>query len=224
VRSQKLSALAVGLVFVLAACGGAPPGNSLAPGVTPGPGQTPTRVPPPVGGTGTECAGIPTIAQTPQPTFVPPRDPVLEARIPQVIDGQPVTGVNSLPFLYFVCAFFGQEGASIFVGALPGINVATISYATAKATVDGRQLDVQVLRAPGLDATVLAQALVRVNAAFNEDPVGTLSPITLGGKNGWVAKDADGNVDSYSYVSGDVLFLLNDADETEAAVVFAALP
>jgi hypothetical protein len=141
-----------------------------------------------------------------------------------VIDGQPVTNVNSLPFLYFICAFLGQQGASVFAGALPGLNLGAMSYGRASATVGGRSLAIEALRTPGQDANILAQGLVRVTAALNSDPIGSLSPISLGGKNAYVGKAADGSVDSYSYVSGDVLWVLNDANETEAATVFAALP
>jgi hypothetical protein len=224
-RRAVFLTLGAGTVLLAIACGGGATAT-LAPGTTPPPVTVPTIAPPPVGvGTGTECAGIPTIAQTPQPSFVPTRDLDLEARIPHEVDGEPVTDVKSFRFIEFICVIFGQEGASRVATALPpGVPITSLSLAQAKASVDGNDVEIDALRAPGTDANILATALVRINAVLNDETAGTLSQKTVGGKNVYVALDSDGNVDSYSYASGDVLFVLNSADESEAAAIFSAIP
>src|SRR5512132_3822609 len=126
--------VAVLMAVAIAACGTSPsasstPGATLAPGVTATPaGATlpptvaptgapttaPTVVPTgsatgsPIAGTGHECDAVPTFSISNPDPGSPPPDAGLLAHFPAEIDGQPLTDVESMQWLWFLCMFGGQ--------------------------------------------------------------------------------------------------------------------
>jgi hypothetical protein len=218
-------ALAAGVVFVVAACGAAAPGTSLAPGQTPGTGSTP--VPPPPIDVSQMCAGMPTYSpQTPTPVFL--QDDVLNAKFPTTVDGQPVTNIRSTNWLQSVC-YSGnateslQRFAAIFgAAALPGI-----STGSASATVDGDTVSISAFRIAGTDANAIfthfTEFAIGIGISPTEAAKYAVSQGNVGGKNVYIVTDPDGDK-SYDLVSGDSVFSIFGSDEAQAATVLAAFP
>lgn len=236
-RQPLLMTLTFAFVLIAAACSSSPPGTPgpatpvTSPGAAPpAPVVTPAPVAtPPAGniGTGTECAATPSFDITnPVPSFAPDLD--LEARFPTQIDGQPVTELQSVRWVELICLYGGQAGVDQFKADLPGggsLNFATLTFASAVATVDGDDVQLSAFRTPGLDANVMVQAFAQLAGAISGETTvtGTLSNVTLGGKNVSVWTDEDGTI-NYLYASGDVLFGVSDVTDSQANKIFAALP
>jgi hypothetical protein len=105
-----------------------------------------------------------------------------------------------------------------------------VSAGSAKATVDGSEVSIGSLRAPGADANEIIAHYNEIQAAVNTamgqpapSSPPTLTPSNLGGKNVTVSTTSDGTV-TYLYASGDTLFQVTEADEDQAGKVVAALP
>lgn len=209
--------------------GGSPaPGTTPAPATTPNPGG-PTIAPPTQAGVppaGGSCAEVPTFAPGQAPSFAPDVD--LAARFPQQVDGVPVTGLNSLRMVDYLCTLGGgQVAVDYFASNVPqGLNFATLSHAYADAIVEGEEVDLTAYRAPGLDPNLMIQSfsqLIRALGGGDTEVVNTATA-TIGGKNVFVLTDENGGV-GYLYPLGDVLFVVSDVvTDSQAAKIFTAFP
>jgi hypothetical protein len=191
---------------MLAACGGSGPGASALPSVPP------VNVP---------SGLIPSFAI---PSFAIPSfgsDPTIEAAFPAQIDGKPLTGITSANFLAVVQSFSTPEQVQAFVSGMQSINVnpATVGFGSANATVDDNPVQLQLVRFPGGDARVALDILVRIDQPETPPQITTE---TIGGKSVTVAT-TDGDREYY-YVNGEWAWFLPDAEQSEAEVIFAALP
>jgi hypothetical protein len=169
------------------------------------------------------------------PSFALPSfasDPALAAKYPSTIDGQPVTNLQTFYFLDILKAFETDAQIQAMSAALGsfGVDLSTVSAGSAKATVDGSEVSIGSLRAPGADANQIIAHYNEIQAAVNTamgQPVPTSPPTltqtTLGGKPVTVATDSDGTV-TYLYASGDTLFQITDSNDDQAGKVVAALP
>ncbi len=227
------------ILVALGCTGGGPadtpgPVSSPVPGTTPAPGTTPvpagpTVAPPTQAGVppvGSSCAEVPTFAPGQAPSFAPDVD--LAARFPQQIDGVPVTGLNSLRMVDYLCTLGGgQVAVDYFASNVPqGLNFATLSHAYADAFVEGEEVDLTAYRAPGLDPNLMIQSfsqLIRALGGGDTEVVNTATA-TIGGKNVFVLTDENGGV-GYLYPLGDVLFVVSDVvTDSQAAKIFTAFP
>ncbi len=223
-RSTVLALLTAAAV---AACSGAPPAPTASSGAS-APADQPTSSPLTGGPT-------PALSAPPQPggsgplppfsfaipSFAP--DTTLEAAFPTEIDGQPVTGIESVSFLAFLQAFeTDPEVVAEFAAAMQGIGVdpAAVGFASADVTVGDDTLELQAVRTPGGSA---ASALDALTALDPPDPAPTITDETIGGKPVRVATLEDGE-EEFVYANGDLAWLLPGADRAQAEVIFAALP
>ena len=224
-RMPVLAAVSAAALLAIVGCSSTPaatpPGQTQAPGggtQVPG-GQTQA----PVGLTGHECDAVPTFSlDGSEPSF--PTDDALNAHFPAQIDGQPVTDVESMQWIYLLCMFGGQETLNAAVSDAGGLNLAAMSFGSAKATVDGEEVDLNAFRAPGGDANSLVQSLALLAAQSGSDAgvTGSMTTATIGGKNVYVFTDSDGSK-SYGYASGDTLIFFEDVTDSQAAKIAAAL-
>jgi hypothetical protein len=159
-----------------------------------------------------------------EPSFPP--DPQAEAHFPAMIDGQPVTDVQSQQWLYFLCYLGGQ--ASLEQAAAQGggnLNMATSSFAQATATVDGEEVDLTAWRTPGADANVLVEYLSVLAATSGTDiSVSNVQQANVGGKNVYTWTDPDDGTKSYAYPAGDTLIFFEDVTDSQATKILSALP
>lgn len=199
-----------------------PGGGTQAPVVTQAPGG-PTQAP--VGVTGHECDAVPTLSLSNPNPASPPPDTQLTAHFPAQIDGQPVTDVQSMYWVYFLCAFGGQASVNqAMQEAQGGLNFATMSFGSATATVDGEEVELQAFRTPGTDSNAMVQYLALLAAqSGSTDIPGQVTSSNVGGRNVYVSTDSDGNT-SYAYPSGDTLVFFDGVTESQAAKIIAALP
>ena len=215
------AALAVAII----GCGGAPAGPTLAPGqtATPAPPAGSTAAP---GTTGHECDAVPTfsINNPAGPSFPP--DTVAESHFPATIDGQPVTDVHSQQWIYFLCYLGGQAQYDQAAGQSGGgVNLATSSFAQARATVDGERLDLNAWRTPGADANQFVQHLGFLMAQAGGGTLNTseVQSGNVGGKNVYFWPGANGTK-GYAYASGDSLVFFNNVTDSQATKILQALP
>lgn len=212
----RLGATALATMMVLSACSSSPAGTA-----GPGASGTPGAATPVVTSGAQPTLAIPSLAI---PSFTSDQD--LVARFPTEIDGQPVSAPSTVRFVEFLQLVSGeQEPITAFQARLAdlGLDLNTMSYGTANATVNDENVQIQAVRTPGADAGRFMQAYETLNELFNPDePVPTLTQATIGGRNVTVSTDEDGDV-TYLYVSGDVLWIVAGVDESTAATILAAL-
>ncbi len=221
--------LGAGIMIIVIACSGGG-GATLAPGTSSAPGATsapagPTAAP---GGGDTSqlCAGLPTFSvdASPQPTFAP--DAELNARFPTEIDGQPVTDVRSYNWVAGSC-FYGASAETFqrFSQFFSPAVLAQLSQGSAEATVDDQEVFISAFRTPGGDPNQLFAHLPEFLAAIGVEEADiaeyTVEPGSIAGKSVYVITDPDGDL-SYSLVSGDAAFTVNDVTEDQAGIVFSA--
>lgn len=225
------SAGAIAVLFMVVACSGTPATTSTPVGGSPGAttGGTATIAPtiapttgltaPPAGGS--ECAAFPTInpASPVIPSFAP--DTALEAKFPAEIDGVPLRDLESGSYLQTLC--LGGQAAVDRIRGQVQFDLLTLTFAQAEATVDGEDTQLQAFRAPGQDASVIIQTLIRVAQSGSTETIPPLVQATAGGKNVITTTDADGDT-SYGYAVGDTLFLTDSITQSQADKIFAALP
>ncbi len=235
-RRLSFVTLGAGLLIFVIACGGGG-GSTIAPGATPAPGTTAApgtpaapvgQTTPPGGGDISQlCAGKPTfsIDASPQPTVAP--DAALNARFPTEIDGQPVTDVRSYNYVDGSC-FYGAsaEGMQNLAQFFSPQVLLQLSQGSAHATVDDEDVYISAFRTPGADPNQLFAHLPEFLAAIGVDQADiagySAEQGTIGGKNAYVITDPDGDK-SYSLVSGDTVFTVNDVTEDQAGIVFTAI-
>jgi len=221
-------AIFAGLVVVFAsACGSsaATPGA----GSTSGPGAgsvAPAGSAAPAGASSV----APGTSQQPGPSFA--GDPELAAKFPKQVDGQPVTNVTTARFIDFMSAFDTTPSAAastkaeidsvrtIFAGI--GLNLDTMVFGSATATVSGSSVGIVALRVPGQDANKLIQNYAMIPSALKSGDV--LSKETVGGKSVTVVRDVGGFASTWMYANGDILWEVDSTNQDEAAAVFTALP
>lgn len=248
-RQLLMPAAVLSGAVLLAACGGSsattsPTGAASAPVVaTPAAGTsaaaTPAAVPPtavtPVAATPAEATPVtaPPIAVTPIPgtTFAPPSltpDPVLAAKFPATIDGQPVTGVQTGLYSDILQQFSSspeefQKATAMFASI--GIDFNRMSFGAATGTVDGTTVALVALRTPDTDANKIVQnyALIAGGLDPSPPPAPTMTQSNIGGKNVTLAVDSEGKT-SVLYVTGDTLFLLTGNTDSQTAKILQALP
>ncbi len=211
--------LAPGVTAAPTQAPGTTPAPTLAPTQTPG---GPTQLPP--GLTGHECDAVPTFDLTNPDPATPVPDTTLSAHFPATIDGQPVTDVQSMQWLYLICQFGGQTALNSAASGAGPLGIATMSYGSASATVDGESVDLTAFRTPGGDANTIVQALATLAAQSGTtiNP-GDVTATNISGKNVYVWTDTDG-VKGYAYPSGDTLVMFSDVTDSQAAKILAALP
>ncbi|MEP7378068.1 MAG: hypothetical protein ABI725_00745 [Chloroflexota bacterium] len=230
---------AVAMAVAVVACGGTTPGASSTPGATLAPGATATpagSTPAPTGPgattapsggvvlTGHECDAVPTFSlSNPDPSF--PQDATLNAHFPATIDGQPVTDVTSSQWLYFICMTGGQAAVAHAVGQSgSGFNLATLSFGSATANVDGEDIEMSAFRTAGGDSNSMIQYLSLLAAqAGTQIDVTNLQQANVGGKNVYTWTDTDGTK-SYAYPAGDTLISFESVTDSQATKILSALP
>lgn len=212
----RLGATALATIMVLTACSSSPAGTA-----GPGASGTPGAATPVVTSGAQPTLAIPSLAI---PSFTSDQD--LVARFPTEIDGQPVSAPSTVRIAEFLQAFSQDPGQiSEFANKLneAGLDISTISFGTASATVNDETVQIQAIRTAGADAARFMQAYEALNGLFSPDqPLPTLTQATIGGRNVTVSTDEDGEV-TYLYVSGDVLWIVAGVDESSAATILAAL-
>lgn len=224
----------VALAVAIAGCGSGTPTGSATPGATLAPGATATpggaTNPPgasgsPIAGTGHECDAVPTFSISNPSPASPAPDTALLAHFPATIDGQPLTDVTAVQWLYFMCAFGGQTTVDQMMSeASGGFNFATMSFGEATATVDGSEVKLNAFRTPGNDANTLIQslALLAAQSGTTINP-GDVAASTVAGKSVFVWTDTDGTK-SYAYPSGDTLIMFDSVTDSQATKILTALP
>lgn len=215
-------AIFAGLVVVFAsACG-----SSAA---TPGAGGTtgPAGVSAAPAGASSVAPGA---SQQPGPSFA--GDPELVAKFPKQVDGQPVSNVTTARFSDYMSAFNTTPSAAastkaeidslrtILAGI--GLNLDSMVFGSATATVSGSSVGILALRVPGQDANKLVQNYAMIPNALSSGD--TMSKETVGGKNVTVVKSATGTASTWMYANGDILWEVTTSNQDEAAAVFTALP
>ncbi len=229
----------VALAMAIVGCGSGTPGGSATPGTTLAPGATATpagstpapTVPGtttgPTGGvvlTGHECDAVPTFSiANPNPSF--PQDETLNAHFPATIDGQPVTDVTSTQWLYFICMTGGQAAVQQAVNQGGGsFNLATLSWGSATANVDGEDVDLTAFRTAGGDSNSMVQYLSLLAAQSGTTiDVSNVTQANVGGKNVFTWTDSDGTK-NYAYPSGDTLIFFDSVTDSQATKILTALP
>jgi hypothetical protein len=206
---------AMSAIIALGAC-------SSGPTVSPGAGSTSAVTSLAPG----ESPGIPVSG----PSVAASADPVLGARFPTTIAGQPVTNVQTFHFLDYLTST-GTPKTIIdrfnVSASAAGINPRSVNLGTARVTISGKSVLLQALRAPGSDASQFTQPLVAVAQQRDIGAGATaraiaLAPSNVGGKSVQVASSAD--LTQYYYPTGDTVFILNNVDAATAATLLAALP
>lgn len=223
-----LAALAGFMLVFAAACGSStvtpvpPPASNAPAGATNGtPGAGVTN------GTSSVAPGT---SQQPGASFA--GDPELAAKFPKQVAGQPVTNVTTARFIDFMGAFDTTPSAAAStkaevdslrtILAAIGLNLDTMVFGSATATVNGSTVGILALRVPGQDANKLIQNYGLIPSALSSGDV--LSKETVGGKSVTVVRDVGGVASIWMYASGDILWEVNTSDQKEAEAVFAALP
>jgi hypothetical protein len=214
-------AAGITLVVMLAACSSAAPTGSTPPGGTSAPGASGT---PPAATTPPATAR----ATSQQPGLSFTSDPVLMAAFPKQVAGKPVTNLTTAKFVDFITAFGGADAsAQAQIDSIRqtlsaiGIDLNTIVFGTATATVNGSSVGIEALRVPGQDANKLIQNYLILSTNNQGD---TLSQETISGKNVTVVKSATGLAKTWMYATGDIMWSVSTSHQAEAEAVFAALP
>lgn len=210
------------MALVVAACTSGPAAGTPIAGQ---PTATPTQVVQPTGAppVGLSCEGVPTFTLTEEITFT--RDSQLEAIFPTTIDGQPVENLTSGYWFELMCFIGGPAGLQEALSELPpGMQVATLSYASADVTIDDEDISLVAFRTPGQDANAVLQQLLALQAQTQgaDTPV-NFAPGSVGGKSVLVATNELGGK-SYAYIRGDVMVFAEEISDSAAEKVFAALP
>jgi hypothetical protein len=211
-------------VLLMAACSATPQATTSAP---PTPTATAAPTGSPAGGVGDECAGIPRVDRDnpTRPSFS--RDPELEAVFPRQVDGQPVVDIQSMRWVEFVCWLAGQEAIDQQSANMPGsMNLSELTFGRAEVSIDDEDISIVAVRSPGNDAAELLEfwAVFSGGLGSDDEPAGTLTSRSLGGKTVSVWTSADGE-ETYLYAVRDVM--IGTADETTVSQLnklFAALP
>jgi hypothetical protein len=133
---------------------------------------------------------------------------------------------EAVPFIAVLCIVSGQTTVDQIRQSttILGFDVASMSFGNFTAMVDGEGVKVHALRTPGKDASAIIQSFGLFAAFAGISPAGTsLTSANIGGKNVTVAMDSGGR-NTYFYVSGDTLIVVDNATDPQATAVLQALP
>ena len=159
----------------------------------------------------------------PASNVAPGFDPVLEALFPTSIDGHALTqAVVSGPLMASLCPSPAslQDYAQEFVDGLPaGWDAASLTSARAEYDFAGSP-SVIGIRAPGRQGSELFAA---VSTMPDANGLAGASVEDVGGKQASVIAGESGQK-TYLYATGAVLFLVENANDTDAAAILSALP
>lgn len=239
-RLLLMPAAVLSAALLFAACGGnsattTPTGAASIPAAATLVGGTPAAAATPAAETPIAAtpAGATAVADTPIPgtTVAPPSltpDPVLAAKFPATIDGQPVTNVRTGLYLDILTQFGTtaeefQKATAMFASI--GIDFSRLSFGTASGTVDGSSVALEALRTPDSDANKIVQNYGLITGGLDPSPppAPTLTQSNIGGKNVTIAVTSGGSK-SVLYVTGDTLFLIPEYTDSQTAKILQALP
>jgi hypothetical protein len=185
----------------IAACSGSPatqaPGTTpAAPGVTQAPGAT-------------SNPGVATPAGPPATPGALVSDPELIARMPTSMGGDPCKN-QAYTYLSYVSNSPGLADLFQPLVAASGVsgNEFSIGDGSCTAVIGDESFSVRYdsLRIRGGNMGAVAQALPALQAQVNNDLPPTVTPATMGGRNGALVADADGSSKNFLWVVGDALF------------------
>jgi hypothetical protein len=175
-----------------------------------------------------DCAGIPTIPHDhPPDTLNLTRDPTLEAKFPDLIDGMPVGDVASGKWIETLCTLGGQASVDTARANVPaGTDLAALTVGSGQTVVDGLAVTITAFRLPGHQGAELIPMIGGLSSALTGSApkfTSDLEDVTVGGKSvkRWT-NAADGQV-SYLYSSGDTLFVIEGVTPSQADKVVAGL-
>jgi hypothetical protein len=154
-------------------------------------------------------------------------DPALAARFPTAIPGgtlgQPSTG----RFMDVVNAFSEPEVKPNFTAAITaaGMDPNALTYGSQAVTMNENDVvQLQALRTGGVDGNKFVQIFPAIEKIIDpETEPDVLGQATVGGQTVPTLTDpSNGDVD-YLFVTGDIVWRLTGADETEAATIISTL-
>lgn len=211
----RLTRGALGLVVAVAACGGPATTPAATPTIQAG---SSTALPAP--SATFDCSQY---AQLPGSRATPGFDPVLEALFPTSINGHAlVQAIVSGPLMASLCPsqVSLQNYAQEFVAGLPAGWDAT-SLTSALAEYDFTDSPSVIgIRAPGHDGSELFAA---VSTMPDANGLAGAPIEQVGGKQATVITGESGQ-QTYLYATGEVLYLVENANQTDAAAILSALP
>jgi hypothetical protein len=172
------------------------------------------------------CAALPTPdPETTDPLYAP--DPAVAAALPASVEGQPLTDVESFRWVDYLCNLGGQGAVDTAATVGPsGLNLAGLTYAHGRVTLEGEVVSVDAFRTPGQDSTLIVNEftkMILVLGGGSHEQGGTMSQLTLGGKNVWRWTKPDTRV-QYLYPHGEILYGVTNATQESARLVLRALP
>jgi len=162
------------------------------------------------------------------PSFNTNADPALAARFPTTIGGQPVMNLVTYSFSDFMnVATDGDPAAEqMYTNAFStaGIDPSTSSYGEADVTLAEDDVDIAAIHTLGSDSARLVSVFPQIFEFFNPDQSPpTVQQANVGGKTVTEVTDEDGDV-TYVYAQPDVVWTIDNADDSEATTVLQALP
>ena len=171
-------------------------------------------------------------AASPAPSFSFAPDVGLAAKFPTTVDGKPVTDLQTGTFADVIGQLGAPQGTLTQLNqalSTVGIDFATLTFGSAIATLDNQPLRLQALRTPNADGNVMLRNYAVFVDAFSQ-ALGT-SPIsgpittqtTIAGKAATLVTYSDGNRTLLS-VSGDTMFIVDNATDAQNSKIVAALP
>jgi hypothetical protein len=194
---------------------------------SPAPGSSADSANATIGPPGAECIALPTINRDQEDPAVPlTPDAVLERKFPATIDGQPLQDLASGRWHELECLLSGQQAYDATRASVNGsIDLGSLTVASAQATIDGLPVSITAFRTPGEDAPALLDALGALSGSISDSPrfADSPQPASVAGKQVslW---PLDQVRSSYAYVSGDTLFVVAGATDSQAGKIFSALP
>jgi hypothetical protein len=175
-------------------------------------------------------AGICTGLATPDPATGDPvyaPDPTVAAALPSSIEGQPMTNVESFRWVDYLCTLGGQGAVDNAARIGPaGLNLAGLTYAHGRVQLGDELVSVDAFRTPGQDSSLIVndfKKMILVLGGGQHELTGTMSQLTLGGKNVWLWTKPDTRV-QYLYPRGEILYGVTNATQESARLVLRALP
>jgi hypothetical protein len=151
-------------------------------------------------------------------------DPDLASKFPKEVAGKPVTNITTARMIDFMTAFQAPQSEidkSRADMAAVGVNFDTLIVGLGRATVGTSTVQIQALRAPGVDATQLLPVAAKLSEGDTTD---TVTTETVGGKSAAVVRNADGYASDWLYAHDDIIWQLHTSSKDEADAVFSALP
>jgi hypothetical protein len=154
-------------------------------------------------------------------------DPAVQSALPPSVEGRPITNVESFRWIDYLCNLGGQGAVDNAAELGPtGLNLAGLTYAHGRLAVNSEQVSIDAFRTPGQDSMLIVNEftkMILVLGGGEHEQGGTMSQLTLGGKNVWLWTKPDGRV-QYLYPRGEILYGVTNATPERARLVLRALP